>query len=69
MKPISEVARALDIDPANLEPYGHYKAKLPLASFMNRPRRGKLVLVSAISPTPAGECKTTTTVGLAQGLA
>jgi len=69
MKPISEVARGLDIDPAQLEPYGHYKAKLPLASFTNRPRRGKLVLVSAITPTPAGEGKTTTTVGLVQGLA
>ncbi len=69
MKPITEVAGTLDIDPAQLEPYGHYKAKLPLKSFMNRPRRGKLVLVSAITPTPAGEGKTTTTVGLVQGLA
>ena len=69
MKPISEVARALDMDPAQLEPYGHYKAKLPLTSFVNRPRKGKLVLVSAITPTPAGEGKTTTTVGLVQGLA
>jgi formate--tetrahydrofolate ligase len=69
MKPISEVARALDIDPAALEPYGHYKAKLPLKMFVDRPRRGKLVLVSAITPTPAGEGKTTTTVGLVQGLA
>jgi formate--tetrahydrofolate ligase len=69
MKPISEVARSLDIDPAQLEPYGHYKAKLPLKSFMDRPRKGKLVLVSAITPTPAGEGKTTTTVGLVQGLA
>jgi len=68
MKPISEVARTLDIDPAQLEPYGHYKAKLPLKLFMDRPRRGKLVLVSAITPTPAGEGKTTTTVGLVQGL-
>ena len=69
MKPISEVARTLGIDPAQLEPYGHYKAKLPLRTFMDRPRRGKLVLVSAITPTPAGEGKTTTTVGLVQGLA
>ena len=69
MKPISEVARALDIDPAGLEPFGHYKAKLPLKLFVDRPRRGKLVLVSAITPTPAGEGKTTTTVGLVQGLA
>ena len=69
MKPISEVAKALDFDPAQLEPYGHWKAKISLKSFMDRPRRGKLVLVSAITPTPAGEGKTTTSVGLAQGLA
>ena len=69
MKPIYEVAKALDIDPAHLEPYGHHKAKLALAAFKDKPRRGKLVLVSAITPTPAGEGKTTTTVGLVQGLA
>ena len=69
MKPIAEVARALDIDPEQLEPYGRWKAKLPLSAFMNRPRRGKLVLVSAITPTPAGEGKTTTTIGIVQGLA
>ena len=69
MKPIAQVARTLDIDPAQLEPYGHFKAKLPLSTFIDRPRRGKLVLVSAITPTPAGEGKTTTTIGLVQGLA
>jgi formate--tetrahydrofolate ligase len=69
VKPIIEVARSLGIDPAELEPYGHYKAKLSLAAFKDRPRRGKLVLVSAITPTPAGEGKTTTTVGIVQGLA
>ncbi len=69
MRPIHEVARALDIDPASLEPFGHWKAKLSLASFAGKPARGKLVLVSAITPTPAGEGKTTTSVGLAQGLA
>jgi formate--tetrahydrofolate ligase len=69
MKPISEVARTLGIDPADLEPYGHYKAKLPLKLFRDKPPRGKLVLVSAITPTPAGEGKTTTTIGLVQGLA
>src|SRR5258707_15859796 len=69
MKPILEVAQALGIDPAHVEPYGHWKAKLALASFRGRPRRGRLVLVSAITPTPAGEGKTTTSVGLAQGLA
>ena len=69
MRPILEVARALDLDPAHLEPFGHWKAKLSLASFAGKPARGRLVLVSAITPTPAGEGKTTTSVGLAQGLA
>ena len=69
MKPIGEIAKKLDIDPAHLEPYGHYKAKISLKAFTGKPRRGKLVLVSAITPTPAGEGKTTTTVGLVQGLA
>ena len=67
MKPIGDVARAIGIDPAVLEPYGHYKAKLPLSAFKGRPNRGKLVLVSAITPTPAGEGKTTTTIGLVAG--
>jgi formate--tetrahydrofolate ligase len=69
MKSIIEVAGSLGIVATEMEPYGHYKAKLPLASFQERPRRGKLVLVSAITPTPAGEGKTTTTIGLVQGLA
>ena len=69
MKPIVDVARSLDIAPTDIEPYGHYKAKLSLNAFKDRPRRGKLVLVSAITPTPAGEGKTTTTIGLVQGLA
>ena len=62
-------SRRSSIDPAHLEPYGHYKAKISLKAFTGKPRRGKLVLVSAITPTPAGEGKTTTTVGLVQGLA
>jgi formate--tetrahydrofolate ligase len=69
MKPITEIAKSLEIEPAHLEPYGHWKAKIALKAFRDRPRRGKLVLVSAITPTPAGEGKTTTSVGLAQGLA
>ena len=69
MKPITEIASALGIEPAHLEPYGRWKAKLSLESFVGKPPRGKLVLVSAITPTPAGEGKTTTSVGLAQGLA
>ena len=69
MRPILEVAKSLGFDPAHVEPYGNWKAKIALQSFNTRPRRGKLVLVSAITPTPAGEGKTTTSVGLAQGLA
>src|SRR6266852_1969684 len=71
MRPILDVARdKLDIQPAQLSPYGHYKAKLSLdfvKSVEARPD-GKLILVSAITPTPAGEGKTTTTVGLGDAL-
>jgi formate--tetrahydrofolate ligase len=69
MRPILEVAKSLGLDPTQVELYGNWKAKITLPSFADRPRRGKLVLVSAITPTPAGEGKTTTSVGLAQGLA
>jgi len=71
MKRITEIAKnRLGIDEENLEPYGRYKAKLSLKfidSLKGRPE-GKLVLVTAISPTPAGEGKTTTTVGLGDAL-
>ncbi len=70
MKRIAEVAAKLDIAEDHLQPYGHYKAKVSLdfiASLKDRPN-GKLVLVTAMSPTPAGEGKTTTTVGLGDGL-
>jgi len=70
MKRIAEVAAKLGIAEDHLEPYGHYKAKVSLdfiASLKDRPN-GKLVLVTAMSPTPAGEGKTTTTVGLGDGL-
>src|SRR5213593_2118287 len=70
-RPILEVAREkLGIAAENLEPYGHYKAKVSLdyiKSLQGR-RNGKLILVSAITPTPAGEGKTTTTVGLTDAL-
>jgi formate--tetrahydrofolate ligase len=69
MKPILEVARALDLGAEDLELYGNDKAKLRQGVLAGRPARGKLVLVSAITPTPAGEGKTTTSIGLAQGLA
>ena len=71
MRPIIELARdRLDIPPEYLDPYGHYKAKLSLEYIDQLPTRpdAKLVLVTAISPTPAGEGKTTTTVGLGDAL-
>jgi formate--tetrahydrofolate ligase len=71
MRPIVPLARErLGIPDESLEPYGHYKAKVSLdyvAQLADRPE-GKLVLVTAISPTPAGEGKTTTTVGLGDAL-
>src|SRR4051812_17316853 len=70
MKPIREVAGKLNIAEEHLIPYGHTKAKVSMdfvKSLKGRPD-GKLVLVTAISPTPAGEGKTTTTVGLGDGL-
>ena len=69
LKPISEIAQQLGIDPNRIEPYGRYKAKLPLDLIDNsRIEKSNLILVSAISPTPAGEGKTTVSIGLAQGL-
>ncbi len=68
MLPIGQVAASLGIAEEDLEPYGRYKAKLNLASIRRQPRRGRLILVTAISPTPAGEGKTTTSVGLADAL-
>ncbi|MBQ4275904.1 MAG: formate--tetrahydrofolate ligase [Lachnospiraceae bacterium] len=70
MKPIVEVAKLLDIPEDDLELYGKYKAKLSdeyIDSVKNN-KNGKLVLVTAINPTPAGEGKTTTTVGLGEAL-
>ncbi|MDD6024014.1 MAG: formate--tetrahydrofolate ligase [Oscillospiraceae bacterium] len=68
MLPISQVAEAAGIDAELLEHYGKYKAKLDITSLRNTPRKGKLILVTAINPTPAGEGKTTTSVGLADAL-
>lgn len=70
MKPISEIAKRLDIDEDNLELYGKYKAKLSpkLWDKIKNRKDGKLVLVTAITPTPAGEGKTTVSVGLGQAL-
>ncbi len=69
-KPITDIAKALDIKESALHPYGHYIAKIDgefISSIQDRPS-GKLILVTAITPTPAGEGKTTTTVGLGDGL-
>lgn len=66
--PIQEIAKKLGVSEEAVEPYGHYKAKLDIHSLKNLPKKSKLVLVTAISPTPAGEGKTTTSVGLADAL-
>ena len=69
MKPITEIAEAAGIPVDCLEPYGKYKAKINLGDIpADFDKKGKLVLVTAITPTPAGEGKTTTTIGLADGL-
>ena len=68
MLPIFEVAKRAGISEDLLEPYGRYKAKLDARALEDKPLRGKLVLVTAINPTPAGEGKTTTSVGLADAL-
>ena len=68
MRPIAEIAESLGLDTAALIPQGHYKAKIPLDAIREDGKRGKLVVVTGITPTPAGEGKTTTTVGLTQSL-
>jgi formate--tetrahydrofolate ligase len=68
MRPISDVAADLGLAPEHLIPYGHHIAKVRLEALDAAPRKGRLVLVSAITPTPAGEGKTTTSIGLTQGL-
>ena len=69
MKPITEIAEKVGIPEDYLEAYGKYKAKIDTAFLKNESRKdGKLVLVTAINPTPAGEGKTTTTIGLADAL-
>ena len=70
MRPVTEIASELGINADDLELYGKYKAKIPLSYKSGYPRfkAPKLILVSAISPTPAGEGKTTVSIGLAQAL-
>ena len=68
MKPISEIAKRAGVGDEYLEPYGKYKAKVDLSYLKSKDKEGKLILVTAITPTPAGEGKTTTTIGLADGM-
>ena len=69
LRPITDIAREAGVDQADLEPYGSYKAKVDTRLLRQEQRHdGKLILVTAINPTPAGEGKTTTTIGLADAL-
>lgn len=69
MLPITEIAKKLGIDPDIIDTYGKYKAKLPLSLIdESKVNKNKLILVTAITPTPAGEGKTTTSIGLAQAM-
>ena len=69
LRPIAEIAKTLGIAEEHIEPYGRYKAKLTPAALAGATgKNGKLILVTAINPTPAGEGKTTTSVGLADAL-
>ena len=69
MQPILSIAQKLGIDQNSIEPYGRFKAKLPLTYIdENKLKNSNLVLVSAISPTPAGEGKTTVSIGLSEGM-
>lgn len=68
MQPIAEIAMEAGIPEIAVEPYGRYKAKIDVSKLSDKAREGKVVLVTAISPTPAGEGKSTVTVGLADAL-
>ncbi len=68
MQPITEIAKKLNITEDDIELYGKYKAKIDITKLSGAKRKGKLVLVTAITPTPAGEGKTTTTIGLADAI-
>ena len=68
MRPIMDVAQDLGLSSDALIPYGHHKAKIRLDAIRDDGRRGKMVVVTGITPTPAGEGKTTTTVGLTQAM-
>ena len=67
-KNISEIASKLNLDQNDLHPFGHYTAKIDFNKIKEKKENSKLILVTAITPTPAGEGKTTTSVGLSDGL-
>lgn len=69
MKPIEQIAKKLHLNKDNYELYGKYKAKVDFNIFDKPSKNGKVILVTAISPTPAGEGKTTTSIGLAEAMA
>ena len=64
----ADAVQRLGVDPAHIFPFGPDMAKIAPGAVAGRTQRGKLILVSAMTPTPAGEGKTTTAIGLAQGL-
>jgi formate--tetrahydrofolate ligase len=68
LRPVADIAAELGLDPDEIELYGKYKAKVRLAALARRPPKGRLVLVTGINPTPAGEGKSTVTVGVTQAL-
>src|SRR5688572_20970495 len=68
LRPITDVAAEASLGPDEILPYGRYKAKISPAAVAARRPKGRLVLVSGISPTPAGEGKSTVTVGVSQAL-
>lgn len=71
MTPITEIAESIGINSSEIEPYGHYKAKISddLVERVKDNKDGKLILVTAVNPTPAGEGKTTVSIGLGDALA
>ena len=68
MQPIAEIGERMGLDPSHVIPYGRFKAKVPLEAIKTGGPRGSLIVVTGITPTPAGEGKTTISVGLTQGL-
>ena len=69
LRPLTEIGEQLSLSPTDLEPFGHYAAKIEPAKLREAgSQRGKYVVVTAVTPTPLGEGKTTTAIGLVQGL-